>query len=261
VSQAQLESRGRLSTRAPIQTTKLESDNLAASTPSAPNMVPNEHRFRLVIFDLDGTLFRGLDYSWRLVWKYLGYDDQIRRRAMQRYLLRKTSYQEWCDYCCLKFVEKGLRRADFKKIVAPVRLTKNFHPAIGALRRAGLVLALISGGIDVFLSRKIPDAEELFDYIFINKFVFRQNGLLEKVVATPFDFAGKREGAQQICRERGFRLEQTVLVGEGLNDVDVAEAVGLRIAYAPRSQRLREMADVVIRKNDLSLILPHILRG
>jgi hypothetical protein len=40
--------------------------------------------FRLVAFDLDGTLLQGPEYiwSWKLVWHYLGYDDSVRADLM-----------------------------------------------------------------------------------------------------------------------------------------------------------------------------------
>jgi HAD superfamily phosphoserine phosphatase-like hydrolase len=224
---------------------------------------PLRRGFRLVVFDLDGTLLRGLDYSWQVVWEHLGYDDEVRRLAMQRYLEHEITYEDWCKYCLRMYMAKGLRREDFKKITNAVSLTKNFYPTIRALRQAGLVLALISGGIDVFLYEKIPDADKVFDYVFINEFVFDGKGLLSRIVPTKFDFDRKLAAVRQICEKRGFALGDVVLVGEGINDFALADALGCgnTIAYSPRSERLMYKArpGAWIKDDDLSLILPHIL--
>jgi hypothetical protein len=45
--------------------------------------------------------------------------------------------------------------------------------------------------IDVFLQEKIPDYAELFDYVFINKFQFDQQGLFTGIATTKYDFEGK----------------------------------------------------------------------
>lgn len=57
-------------------------------------------RYRLVAFDLDGTLLRGMDFSWRLIWAHLGFPDALRKEGMRRYLGGTISYPEWCRLVC-----------------------------------------------------------------------------------------------------------------------------------------------------------------
>jgi len=219
----------------------------------------------VVAFDLDGTIIQGLEYSWKLIWRILGYDDEERREGMQRYLKRHSradglSYRDWCDWCCKKFQLRGLCRFHLEAIASELKLTHNFYPTIHALKSSGCILAIISGGVDTLLYEMIPDADQLFDYVFINRLVFDKGELL-RIEPTEGDFEGKRSVLERICGEANFTLHDAVFVGDSLNDEHIVstDEIGLRIAYNAHSQRVKELSDVVISDNDFSLILPHIL--
>lgn len=215
--------------------------------------------YRVVGFDLDGTLLRGIDFSWTVVWKYLAFPEAVYKGAMRDYRKGKTTYQEWCDIACIQFRAKGLRRADFPTIVKDITVTKNLRETLKILRSSGIVLALISGGIDTFIEEKIPDAAELFDYICVNRLRFDQpSGLISGANATPFDFEGKTLALNAICTRQGCSLKEAVFVGEGFNDEDVVNKVGLSIAYPPGEMAI-DAASISVMDDDLSKILDHIL--
>src|SRR5262249_21612515 len=156
----------------------------------------NSARYRLVAFDLDGTLLQGPDYvwSWKLVWRHLGYQDSVRAGLMNKYLedyrqqTNKNWYQDWCDEAAKLFIKKGLKRDDFKAITKDLAVVEGFHETLRTLKGEGLKVAIISGGIDVFLDEKIPDYQELFDYYYMNRFIFDKAGLFTGVDATQYDF-------------------------------------------------------------------------
>ncbi len=97
------------------------------------------------------------------------------------------------------------------------------------------------------MNELLPDAEELFDYIFINHLVFDDRGTISGVTATPYDFEGKAVALQQIAQEHGLDLSQVAFIGEGFNDGPVA-AVGMKAA-----------ANIEIPEDDLTSILPHVM--
>jgi pimeloyl-ACP methyl ester carboxylesterase len=43
-------------------------------------------RLRVVGFDLDGTLLRGLTFSWTMIWEHLGYPTEVHREGMRNFL-------------------------------------------------------------------------------------------------------------------------------------------------------------------------------
>lgn len=226
--------------------------------PKLPKNIPKD-RYRVIGFDLDGTLLRGLEFSWTLVWEYLDFPEAVRKAGMRRFITKKITYQEWCEWACEQFKQKGLKRTDFKKITEPIHVTKNLHEAIKILKKDGFIIGIISGGIDVFIHEKIPDAYELFDYIFINELLFDGKGLIRGVRVTPYDFAGKALALEKMCKEHGYTIENSVFVGEGFNDDIVATKAGLSIAYPPKGQGIRAAANVEIDEDDLLKILPYVL--
>jgi phosphoserine phosphatase len=157
------------------------------------------------------------------------------------------------------FRAKGLRREHFKDIVKNLALTNNLREGLNTLKRDGFVLAVISGGIDTILYEMIPDADTLFDYVFINKLKFDANGLIAAVDATPYDFDGKADALKRICAERGFTPDQTVFVGEGFNDGHVSAMAGLSIAYPPRAFETEAASHVLIEEDDLMKVVEIVM--
>lgn len=231
----------------------------AGNLQRAQTRPPDWLRYKLVAFDLDGTLLKGYKFSWTLVWDYLGYPKKLQKTGMQRYRAGQTTYKQWCEWACDLFIDKNLKREDFQRITEQVSLTKNFYDTIRKLKREGLILAIISGGIDTFIEEKIPDADKLFDYIFINKLIFDERGRLNGVISTDYDFAGKAKALQLLCEVNEIKVAETVFVGEGFNDEEVACIAGLCIAYPPTDQGVDEVAGIGIEEDDLSLVLEHVL--
>lgn len=240
-------------------------EQLAAAVTTAVTKWEKDHaqqtasRYRVIGFDLDGTLLRGLEFSWTAVWDYLGFPPAVRKAGMRRYITRKTTYAEWCEWACRQFRQRGLNRGQFAEITKPFTLTKNLREAISILRGDGFVTGIISGGIDVFLHEKIPDAKELFDYVFINELLFDEDGVISGVNSTPYDFEGKAQALRRMCVEHNYTMKEAVFVGEGFNDGTVVAEAGLSIAYPPREQTIKAAAGVEVGEDDLMKIIPHVM--
>ena len=114
-----------------------------------------------------------------------------------------------------------------------MKTAANLHETLVAFRQAGLILGLISGGIDVFLEEALPDALSIFDHVYVNRLRFDDTGVISGVEANNFDFEGKVDALAEICSRAGCELKQAVFVGEGFNDMAVLRRAGLSIAFAP----------------------------
>jgi len=215
----------------------------------------------LVAMDVDNTILRGFEFSWKEIWRYLGFNDETRRAAMRKHLNnRELSYAEWCVYCMEMYASRGLTRADFNVMTKDFRVVANFRQGIRVLKQHGGVVAVISGGVDTFLEAMIPDYNRLFDEVFINRLHFNSAGRLFDVTPTPYDFEGKADAMQLLQQRYAIPVSQSYFIGEGLNDKYVGDVVGTSIAWSPQDQELEHRFDVVVHGDNfmdiVRLILP-----
>jgi HAD superfamily phosphoserine phosphatase-like hydrolase len=221
-------------------------------------MIPAGRKYKVIAFDLDGTLLRRLDYSWSAVWEELGLQADYRSAAMLGYLHNQISYSEWCERDYQQLRNYGLTKKHFTEIAHKITVTRYLRDAVVDLRTNGLIVAIISGGLDALLKVMIPDAEELFDYICINRMRFGSDQVISGIDPTPFDFDNKANALAAICRKHGCTLRESVFVGEGPNDAKAARVAGLAIAYPPKHGGLVALTGIGIVKDDLREILPHV---
>ncbi|HEV3340186.1 MAG TPA: HAD-IB family phosphatase [Pirellulales bacterium] len=258
-------------TRTPLGWGSLFDRPLPAAPEPVPPPLPNQ--FKLVAFDIDGTLLQGdrFKWSWRLVWFFLGFNDDDRRRLMNQYLAEiqaggegwHDAYKNWCDDSAILFKQKGLKRSDFAAITKSLRPVNGLSETIEALKRADIRLAIISGGIDQILTEKLSEYLEDFQYCYVNKFLFDTHGLFTGVEATKYDFRGKMDAVLEICDKHDLSPEQVVFVGDGFNDLALIGNVGRTICFAGTDTELEQRADVNIVYSsaapDLRDIIKHIV--
>lgn len=231
----------------------------------------NPWRYKIVAFDLDGTLLRGdgFEFSWEAVWRGLAFGKAIQNDLKREYRQRSESnpyidnrvkaYQDWCEKACAQFKSRGLTRGQMKELSIRLSLTHNCREALTELKRHGVVIAIISGGINTFLEDKFPDYREYVDFVFINELVFAPSGALSGVRATPFDFQGKALALDIVCKRVGCTSAEVVFVGDHFNDETIMLRVDKAIAYPPRDTVVKSVSHVSIAEDNLLAIVPHVL--
>jgi HAD superfamily phosphoserine phosphatase-like hydrolase len=231
----------------------------------------NPWRYKVVAFDLDGTLLRGDDFvfSWERVWRALNVSPAVQnelRRAYRRKAgedpsprSRVAAYRQWCEKAVEHFRKRGLTRNRLSEIAAPLRLTHNCRETLQQLRQHGMVVGIISGGIDTFLLDRFPDYRDFVDFAFINQLKFADSGVVCDVDATAYDFEGKADALRVMCERAGCDESETVFVGDHFNDESVMLSAALSIAYPPHDQVSEGVATASIHEDDLSTLLPRIL--
>ncbi len=229
----------------------------------------NAGRYKVVAFDLDGTLLRGSSFafSWELVWAELKFAKSVRRDLRATYRLqagggpenRLTAYRTWCEQAVSHFRARALTRTRLREMAVALTLTRNCRNALRALREAGMVTAVISGGIHTFLEDCFPDFRDFVDFAFVNELTFDEQGVVAGVRVTPFDFEGKADALDVVCRAAGCTRDETVFVGDQFNDEAVMLSANLAIAYPPGDSVVEDSARVAIRDDDLEKILSHVL--
>ncbi len=216
-------------------------------------------KYKLVCFDVDGTLIDNVTFSWQIFHDYFQTDKHRREDAKNKFFSGKISYSEWAEHDINLWREKNAKKEDFFKAMSHLKLMNGALGTLQELKKRGLKLAIISGSLNIILERFIPNYDEIFDDVFISKIYFDKNGEISKVRATEFDMDAKALALKEIAEKEKISLKQCVFVGDYLNDKKIMQEAGLGIAFNCKYKELKKIADVVIDKKDLREILRYVL--
>jgi len=215
-------------------------------------------KYKLVCFDVDGTLIDNVKFSWQTFHDYFETDKDKREKAKEAFLNNEITYSEWAEHDINMWKEKGANKKDFFKALDSLKLMSGAMETLYSLKKKRLKLAIISGSLNVLLEKFIPGYNEIFDDIFISKIHFDKNGFINKVEATDYDMERKALALKQIALREKIELSECVFVGDFLNDIKVIKEAGLGIAFNCEHDELKEVADVVIDGKDLRKVLEYI---
>jgi len=207
---------------------------------------------KLVVFDLDGTLT-----AERSIWEYIhvklgkwyGYAEEYQRRFLQG----KISYRQFCELDAQ--VWRGMRVDQLRDIVRTVPFNPGVDELTSLLKDLGLKLTLISSGLDV-LSEWVEEKYG-FDYGVSNG-LLHEDGILSGEVEIKVHYDRKAEWVQNIMDMFGVRNDEIIAIGDSAGDMEMFEMAGFSISFNSSSAELDGMADVVIKGNDLSQIIPRL---
>lgn len=133
-----------------------------------------------------------------------------------------------------------------------VRPTPGARFLVRTMKREGAFTVLVSGGFTRFAD---PVGAEIgFDRVVANRLETAAGRLSGKVVPPVLGAEGKRLALLDAVAERGLRLDETLAVGDGANDVPMLREAGLGIAYHARPAAAAA-ADASIVHNDLTALL------
>ncbi len=207
-------------------------------------------QFRLVAFDLDGTLTREpsiWEYIHKQLSKWYGFAEDYQKQ----FLAGKISYEEFCERDAQ--IWKGMKVEELLEIVKTVP----FHPGVGGLihylKQKGLKLSLVSSGLSL-LSDWVHQRYG-FDYSVSND-LLHQNGILTGRVKIRVRYDKKAEWVKKIVKKFGMKPEEVIAIGDSKGDMDMFQMVGFSVAFNSSCKDLNQIATVCIPSQDLSDIIP-----
>ncbi len=207
---------------------------------------------QLIAFDVDGTLVEHPEklVVWQLMnRRYLG-SLEVSDQRYRDFMAGKFDYERWVDLDVSDWMSRGATRAEMAEEVKALELIGGAHETLAVLKERGYKLAVISGTLDLVIEEFFP--EHPFEEIFTNKLHFDEAGKLVGAKATNYDMEGKAHALEELAQRFSLSLEECAFVGDHANDVAVAQAAGFSVAFNPKTPRLEEVADHVIRADSLA---------
>ena len=205
---------------------------------------------KLILFDLDSTLIK--EETIDEIATLAGVEKEVKeitKEAMNGKLNFGQSLKKRVS------LVKGLPIEKVKELVLRLRLTEGAEETIKELKKRGYIVGVVSGGFTVATDR-IKDILGL-DYAYSNELI-ENDGILTGEVRGPImDEDAKGKILEEIAKKEGIDLEDTVVVGDGANDISMFKKAGLKIAFCAKDI-LKKNADVIIENRDLREILKHV---
>ncbi len=149
---------------------------------------------------------------------------------------------------------KGLDAAALQRVYDErLKLSPGAERMLAAVQAAGLKTLLVSGGF-TFFTERIQTRLSL-DVTHANRLETSDGKLTGRVLGDIVDADEKRRTVERVCTEFGFEAQQSIIMGDGANDLKMMAIAGLSVAYRAKPV-VRAQADVALNFVGLDGILP-----
>lgn len=210
-------------------------------------------RYKLIIFDIDGTITTHIS-SWRYIHEKLGLWKDRAFRYQEDFFAGKISYRKFCELDARHW--KGMDESRIRRIFKSVRYSRNVKLCIRKLKAHGFKLAAVSTGLQYMPDR--IKKEMKFDYAVSNRLVSR-NGKLTGGVSIKLAHGAKHEVLETVFKKFGVRPREVISVGDSEGDIPLARETGYSIAFNSTSRELSKIADYECRTKDFKEIYRKIV--
>ena len=145
--------------------------------------------YKLVCFDVDGTLIENVKFSWQLFHDYFEIDQKRREEGRKAFERGDLTYEQWAEHDVELWKERKVTKQDFSDAIAhhQAKLVRGARETLGELKGNRMKLAVISGSLNVMLEHFLPDYERLFDDVYLSRLLFNKKGIISGVDATQYD--------------------------------------------------------------------------
>jgi phosphoserine phosphatase len=179
---------------------------------------------RLVAFDMDSTLIRHevIDELAREA----GVGEQV-TKITDAAMRGEVNFDESLNRRVQLL--RGLDARVMERVAERLELTEGAEVLVGALKKFGYKMAVISGGFQYFgqsLQRRLG-----IDYLYANDLEVIDGKLTGRVTGTVVNAQRKADLLKQIAAAENISLQQTIAVGDGANDLPMLAVAGLGIAF------------------------------
>jgi HAD superfamily PSPase-like hydrolase len=204
-------------------------------------------KYKLVAFDLDGTLVIGKSSWWKLH-EYFG-TIELSLENMKNYEERRITYDEWMRRDIALWKPRP-HISTLEKILLNYSLAPHAEQVVSTLRERKLEVAIVTTGLDIVANSVASRLNIL--HVIANGLVLDENGYLTERVIFNVDLFRKDKAFERLVKSIGILKSQCIAVGDSKYDAGFLKSAGLGIA-CKKGTDLSEVADATI--SDLSELL------
>lgn len=196
---------------------------------------------KLLVLDVEGTIFKtkirlpGSDLDstiWQGIAHALG-EEAIRREVETHRKWTRGEYQnylQWMRETIAIHQEMGLPQHVFDALIRSAEYSTNINLAISSARELGFEPVLVTGGFRE-LARRAQTELGIIHAFAACEYFFDAQGVISGFNLLPCDFEGKLDFIRLLLREYSLTDSDWVFVGDGANDVPIAQSAPFSIAY------------------------------
>ncbi len=205
---------------------------------------------KLAVFDFDSTLMDGETIDFLA--KPLGLEKKVAKITEEAMAGRLDFFESLVERVSLL---KGLSYNQAVEICKDLPLMPGAYETVHELKKMGYKVICFSGGFRIGTS---PAKQKLgLDADFSN-ILHEKNGILTGLVGGDMMFGfSKGDMCQRIQSMLGVSIEDTLVVGDGANDISMFPYAAKKVAFCAK-EVLKKEANIIIDKKDLTEILNSI---
>lgn len=179
---------------------------------------------KLVVLDVDSTLIQ--QEVIELLAAHAGVEDQV-REITEKAMRGELDFSE--SLKARVALLKGLPESVIVDVRSQILLTPGARTLVETLKKLGHSVAVVSGGFTEVIE---PIILELGINHYRANTLGIANGTLTGVVEGPIiDRAAKAQALRDFAELESVKLEQTIAIGDGANDLDMLAIAGMGIAF------------------------------
>ena len=214
----------------------------------------NNNKYKLVMFDMDGTLIDGR--SIFIFSEKKGFKDKLLGSLQSD----KEPYEKSIEIA--QFL-KGTSITELLEIFRKIPLQKNVEKIAQKLKEKNIKTAIVTDSYQ-FIADDLKKRLD-FDYAFANNLLIKQNIVTGKIVCNNNNLKRCDTGIiysickglvlDQLCIMLNIAPDEILAIGDGVVDIGMIKKAGLGIAYKA-SEDVQKNADIIT--NDFAVILDNI---
>jgi phosphoserine phosphatase len=172
---------------------------------------------KVVVFDCDGVLVDSVS-SWKTLHDHFGTDNSLN---LQRFINGEFSDLEFMrsDIQMWKAVKDPIYRDELFRTYSGVKLMPGAKELVAQLKEAGVFVAIVSAGVDIFVS-SIAGMLKVDDWI-ANGFEFNDDDTLSDEGICRLHATKKDAVIEKILSMQGFDAKDCVSVGDSEMDLSM----------------------------------------